>query len=223
MASDVQVPAIGGVSRRTVEIIAGAGAAFVAWRWWSARSAANSAAVPTPVDTANTGADQSSVGYSNPGGIPLQTADSTGVILTDAQWTAAAESALAGLYDPTAVSNALGLYLSGQPLTGDQQLIVRAAWAIEGKPPQHPDQPIIPLQSPPAGTGSTGGSGATAAPHEYVADGTLSLNGLASARHTSTATIIALTAPHQPADVAAYLKLGSYSRALRKGTKWYTP
>lgn len=221
MAESVTLPGVGGVPRRTVEIIGGGAVAFVAWRWWRSRATANSAAVPVPVDTSNSGSAQSSVGYSNPGGIPLQTADSTGVILTDAQWTQAAESALSGLYDPSTVITALGSYLAGQPLTADQQIIVRAAWAIEGKPPEHPSLPIVPVQSPPASGG--GSTPPSSAPREYVSDGTISLNGLASARHTNANTIVALTMPHQPADVTAYLKLGSYSRVLPKGTKWYTP
>lgn len=61
---------------------------------------------------------------------------------SNAQWAAAAETALTGYgYDPLAVATALGLYLGGQPLSQDQYQIVQAALAFEGNPPTTPPTP----------------------------------------------------------------------------------
>lgn len=223
MAEQVSLPGVGGVPRRAVEVVGGLAAAFIVWRWWRSRS--TSSATVTPVDPANTAADQSATGYINPGGIAAaDTGTSSTVITTDAAWTQKVIGDLESLgWNGQTVATALALYLSGQGLTADQELIVRAAWSVEGKPPEHPNLPILPVQNPPTTGGGTGGTPTPAAPKLYVADGKTSLDGLASAKHTNPSTIIALTMPHQPADVTAYLKLGSYSRALRAGTKWYTP
>lgn len=223
MSAEVTLPGVGGVPRHAVEVVGGLAAAFIAFRWWRSRSASNNTTVP--VDPANTAADQSATGYINPGGIAAaDNSTSSNVITTDAAWTQKVISDLEALgWNGQTVATALALYLSGQGLTTDQELIVRAAWSVEGKPPEHPSLPILPVQSPPTAGGGSGGTPTPAAPKLYVADGKTSLNGLASARHTNPNTIIALTMPHQPADVTAYLKLGSYSRAFRAGTKWYTP
>lgn len=58
-------------------------------------------------------------------------------IATNAQWAQAAETQLGQeQYDPHTVTNALGAYLTGAPLTNNEVDIARAAIALEGYPPQ---------------------------------------------------------------------------------------
>ncbi len=94
-------------------------------------------------------------GYSNPAPITVSGTQDTGAgsaPTTDQAWTAAVVQDLTGLaYDPQAVSAAVALYLGSQPLDTTQQLMIRTAWAYEGRPPQHPQLPIVPVQSPPGG------------------------------------------------------------------------
>lgn len=158
MADEVKVPGVGEQNKKVVQVVVGAAAVFVAWRWYAARKASAAAATaaagpsPLPVDTSNTGAAQGGVGYQNPGG-PLGggTGSSATGLSTNAAWTQKVEGDLANLgFDAQAVSLALGLYLSGQPLTLDQQNIVRTAWAYEGKPPESTNLAIIPAQNNPS-------------------------------------------------------------------------
>lgn len=100
-------------------------------------------------------------GYSNPAPITVSGTQDTGAgsaPTTDQAWTQAVVQDLTGLaYDPQAVSTAIALYLNSQPLDTTQQMMIRTAWAYEGRPPQHPNLPIVPVQSPP----TTGGGGGT--------------------------------------------------------------
>ena len=137
--------------KKPVLIAAGVAAVFVGWRWYKARKSSAQAAAdaPTalPVDTSNLASSQGDVGYSNPN--PMGGGTSTGGAAagatTDQEWTQKVLADLTALsYDSQAVSTAIGLYLSGQPLTLDQQNIIRMGWAFEGKPPQHTSLPMIP-------------------------------------------------------------------------------
>jgi hypothetical protein len=155
MAEDVELPAVGHVSRKTMIYGGVAAGGYVAWRWWHARQAAAAAAAgpaPLPVDTSNTGASQGATGFTNPdpGGGSGSTTYNGGGMKTDADWSTKTTSDLANIgYNAQAVAVALGLYLSSQPLTADQQMIVRVAWGMEGKPPEHTNLGIIPVQTPP--------------------------------------------------------------------------
>lgn len=146
--ADVEVPKLGKVPKKPAILIVGAAAAYVGWRWFHARST-GTGAVPVPVDTANTAAGAGVTGYSNPGGIAAQADTGTGAPGDNQAWTAKAETDLSALgYDPQTVAAALAAYLASQPLTLDQQNIVRLAWAFEGKPPQNTNLAIIPAQTP---------------------------------------------------------------------------
>ena len=152
--ADVDVPGAGKTPKKAVVVIGGIAGVYVAWRWYAARKASAAAgAAPTPVDTSNTGAAQGSVsGYTNPGGIP-QTSTTSSAPADNAAWTAKVVSDLSGIgYDGQAVALAVGQYLAGQPLTPDQQAIIRVAWGYDGKPPQSTNLSIIPAQGPPTPT-----------------------------------------------------------------------
>lgn len=93
--------------------------------------------------------------YTNPAPIgAVQTTPAGGGPQTDEQWTSAVEQDLEGLgYDPQTVATAVAQYLASQPLSSNQVLIIRTAFAWEGHPPQHPNLPIV------TGTGGGGGNG----------------------------------------------------------------
>ncbi len=188
--AETDVPGIGKTPKKAVILIGGGAAAYVAYRWYGARRASASVAAATPVDTANSAAAQGSAsGYTNPGGIPGQAPAAAG--LTDnAAWTATVEQDLAGLgYDGQAVALAVGLYLSGQPLTPDQQAIIRVAWGFDGKPPQNTNLAIIPSQAPPAPTpAATPGPAPTPAPTDPHAGQHLQPPQIATLTHGTSLT-----------------------------------
>lgn len=80
--------------------------------------------------------------------------NATGAIVDIPGWTAAVVEALGQTTDPGAITAALGDYLARIPLTADEAVIVREAWALEGYPPGGPT--TYTLAS--AGTSSPGGS-----------------------------------------------------------------
>jgi hypothetical protein len=137
------IPKIGQVPKVAVLGIGGAGAAYVAYRWWQARN--------------GTGADGTAPtdpGFEDPGTLPGVAGavpddgsfggdtggtggSSTGQITTNSAWSndALAKLTGTGAYDAGAVADALGAYLSARPLTADQIRIVQAALAVSGQPP----------------------------------------------------------------------------------------
>ena len=54
---------------------------------------------------------------------------------TNAAWATYAEGQLSGIVDPTALSAAIGVYLTGRPATSDQVSLIDQAIAIAGYPP----------------------------------------------------------------------------------------
>jgi hypothetical protein len=84
-------------------------------------------------------------GYVNPAPSGAVGLPATGVApTTDEQWTAAVQQDLEGIgYDPQVVATAIANYLASQSLTAAQVTIIRTAWAYEGRPPQHPNLPIV--------------------------------------------------------------------------------
>jgi hypothetical protein len=160
MAEEVHVPGAGEVPKKWVMVVGGVGASYVAFRWYRARSASAAAAAagaaPLPVDTSNTAAGQGATGFSNPDPGAGPSSFNSNALTTNAQWSTKVEQDLVNMgYDGQTVAAALGMYLSNQPLTGDQQAIIRVAWAMDGKPPESPNLSIIPVQSPPTGGGSS--------------------------------------------------------------------
>jgi len=76
------------------------------------------------------------IGYSG-GGSPVYGPANTGSFTSNAQWSQYVENFLESNEgaDPTTVGNAIGKYITGQPLTSDMIQIVQNAIAIAGYPP----------------------------------------------------------------------------------------
>lgn len=153
------LPVIGTVERRWVLAGAALVAGIVGYAYYKRRQS-SAAAAATAIDPA-TGlpytAESMSAGGSysnpNPGAVGAATVTGTTQITTDAQWSQQVLQQLAGIIDTTALATALGKYLAGQPLTTDESLWIRTAWALVGHPPGN--QQIILV-----GSGSTPGAGA---------------------------------------------------------------
>lgn len=74
-------------------------------------------------------------------------------ITTNAEWAQFATDRLNSLgYDPIAVGDALGKFLTRRPLTPSEANIARAAVAQAGEPPQDRPWPVL-LEQPPASVG----------------------------------------------------------------------
>lgn len=151
-------------------------AAIVYYRKHAASSASSaSSAAPSTTDTTGidpaTGfpygspEDQAALasmgsGFGYPGGGPgggtggpLPTG--TGGFTTNSQWAQAAESYM-GSNGNDAIAAALGKYLTGQPVTGDQAQIIEEAIAAEGNPPVNGPNGMPPSFKTIPGGGGTG-------------------------------------------------------------------
>lgn len=119
---------------------------------------ATSAAVSTP---APGGAGGGSIGDQVTNGPPFT---------SNAAWSQYAVSILENHgYDPGELSNTLGLYLAGQPVTAAQQSEINAATAVAGYPPVagangHPPAISVSGSVAGGGTGSTGGGPGSGSP-----------------------------------------------------------
>lgn len=150
--ADVKVPGLGQTKKTWVIVGITAAGGFVAYRWWQSRSGASTAAAATTavVDPNNPGTGNVAATAQN---APASTDSTLSVGVSappftdNASWTQAAVNYLSGIgYDPSTVAQALGLFLGRQPLTSDQQNIVRAAEGIEGLPPVGGPYPILSSQ-----------------------------------------------------------------------------
>ncbi len=143
MAEDVTVPKLGPIPKKIVIPLAVGLAGFVAWRFWTARN--DSTDEQSTVTDGEFGAVDSSIpgvigavsptnqygsdtGSSDPGNDPDR-------FTTNAGWTTYVRSQLQGTYEDSTIVSAIGNYLGAQPLSTEQQTIVRAAIAVGGYPP----------------------------------------------------------------------------------------
>lgn len=143
MAETLDVPKVGKVPRKTVLLVGGAGAGIAVFLWYRQRSAATAAAADVaavPVDStglSDMGADVTGTGTGAPvtgytgNGSDTATTGPT----TNGAWSTVAAEALAGSFDQAAVTEALGRYLSKQPLSDLDQRIIQSAIAFAGYPP----------------------------------------------------------------------------------------
>ena len=96
-------------------------------------------------------------------GTPINNTPPSTPVTTNAQWAQAAINQLQGDgYDPMTVSQTLGAYELGQPVTAANEGIVQAAIGIEGYPPQPGSNgypPAINVQGTPGGGGGGGQGG----------------------------------------------------------------
>jgi hypothetical protein len=94
-----------------------------------------------------------SPGAGGPGGPPFT---------DNAAWATYAEQQLAGIVDPTALSAALGVYLTGRPASSSQVSLIDQAIAIAGYPPVAGTSPAgYPPAIKQGGGGNPGGGGTT--------------------------------------------------------------
>lgn len=141
--SEVDVPKVGPVKKRTLVIIGGGFAVFLAWRYYAASSGLEEASE-----------DGGDPGFEDDGTIPAvdgatdwygagggSTGDGTAseqpTIRTNAQWSQYARDQLLATdtYSGSLISSALGKYLSGKPLSAKEVEVVQAAIAYAGYPP----------------------------------------------------------------------------------------
>jgi hypothetical protein len=100
-----------------------------------------------------------SYGYGYPNSYPTT---QPGQFTSNAAWAQAAEQYMAGQGggDPVAIGNALGKYITGQPVTPDMQSLIEQAIAFEGYPPVSGPNGFPPSVNT-ANPGSTGSTGTT--------------------------------------------------------------
>ena len=235
----METPAGGKLKKNKYVVIGGGvGIALVLYGYWrrkkNAAAATDSGTVdPNAIDPATgipygqeSGYGGNYLGASVPN--PYVSAAGTNTVNTTAYtsnvaWLADAIQYATGYFQasPVLAASATGKYLAqnASGLNPSEYSLVQQIVALIGPPPVGTFRLIqaAPSQNP------SGGGGTTQHTIVYVADGKTSLDGLASRYQVTPASIIAATTPHQPADVAAYLALGAYSRALRAGTHWYVP
>ncbi len=125
--------------KKVYVIVGGAALTFVGFRWWKSRGAGETSSEAAGVDEssadflAESGPGSASGGS---GGYAEQVVAAQGA-LTNSAWAQEAVSLLSGVgWESQAVATALGKYLAGTPLTPTEVLIVNAALALNGRPPQ---------------------------------------------------------------------------------------
>jgi hypothetical protein len=124
-------------NRQTYLAAGGVAAAYVGYRWWTARGTSGE----EPADTAVDGGSVTDTpgGDYGPGNVQYGGADISdpAQISTNAEWTAFAVAAMVQQgWDGQVAQAAIGKYLTDQVLTATEEGIVRAAVAVAGWPPQ---------------------------------------------------------------------------------------
>ncbi len=163
MAGTVKLPLVGETNKATLVIAGLAGVTALGWAVWKdkkSKTAASTAAATTTTSTAGTGYGYAAQTYQPYGygfgasglgeyggggegdygygyyGAGDPTEEVPGQAATNAQWSEAAVSALTNAgWSGTDVLTALGLYITGSPVTATQEQIIQAAIAAEGYPP----------------------------------------------------------------------------------------
>jgi len=164
---------------------------------------------------ASGGFDAGYYGY----GVPYPPGETTQAVAytTNAQWAQAAINQLQNDgYSAQSVSEALGPYELGQPISAAQESIVQAAIAIEGYPPvpgQSGNPPGFNIQGT---TGGGTGGGQTTSPKTITANGTETMAAIARAGGITEKQLIALNPQY-----ASFAKrtLGS-GKPVTKGSVW---
>lgn len=142
MADDVDVPKIGKVDKKVLIPIVVAAGGYIAYRYWRARNDVGEGE-PTDPGMEDPGMIPGVVGavkpdnsYGIPGG---DTSTSGGGFrgTTNSEWTEYVTERLQQdtRWSYSTITVALGNFLTGKPLSNDQQDIVRAALGIAGQPP----------------------------------------------------------------------------------------
>lgn len=144
MAEDVEIPKVGKLPKKVIIPLAVGLAGFVAWRFWAARNETSDG--DSTITDGEFGAVDSSIpgvvgavsptnSYGSDSGATDDAGNDPTRFTTNAGWSNYVRSQLQGSYEDSAIVAALGNYLGSQPLSTDQQTIVRAAIAVGGYPP----------------------------------------------------------------------------------------
>jgi hypothetical protein len=165
MADTIKLPLVGETSKGTVFIAGLAGVAALGWAWYKKKETAKSSAATAAASTATTATPTAGYGYGaysyQPYGYGFgssglgeygggtgdygygyygagePTEEVPTQATTNQQWVEAAMGVLSGAgYTEATSLPALGLYITGSPLSSAQVAIVQAAIAAEGYPPQ---------------------------------------------------------------------------------------
>lgn len=135
MAETIKVPGVGQVKRAYV--IAGGAlvVGIVGYAWWSRGSGGGDVPAYSEEDISDVVTDTPGGSAGSPANSGGDSTDGSTDPDSDAEWVNLAASLLEGSYELTAIHEALGLYITGQPLTSAQERIVRAAIGVAGYPP----------------------------------------------------------------------------------------
>lgn len=146
LTGEVDVPVVGSVDKRVLIAVGGAGAAFVAWRWWAARGMAGGGE-DAPVDpgmedpgvlpgVAGAVKPDNGYGLDDGGGDELTGYGFRGK--SNSQWTQYVTTHLSqsATWPYEVIVTALGAFIGNRPLDATQQQIVGAAIALAGYPPE---------------------------------------------------------------------------------------
>lgn len=138
MADDVKVPKVGKMNRKILIPIAVGAAAYIGWRYYQASKVSAVTTVdPGMTDPGTLPGVSGALPADNLfGGTTGGTGGSTSQVTTNAQWSDVVMGKLAGdQWTNSQIAAALGNLLTSQPLSDDQQTIVRAAIGVAGYPP----------------------------------------------------------------------------------------
>lgn len=165
MADTITLPGLGPTKRTTVYLLGGILVLVAGVAWYRSKKQPAASAPPSSSDSSSSAADQTGAGPFDGTGSgasgpnwptsPVQPQGFT----SNAQWAQAVEDYLVNTVhngsNADVIGAALGKYLTGQPLSSDQVVIVEQAIAFGGYPPVNG-----PAGHPPAYfTASSGGSG----------------------------------------------------------------
>lgn len=159
MAGQVTLPGVGPVSKKALYIGGGVAAVVMGVLYLRKRK---TAVTPAATDTSSstdtsgtdtTGLDTSGGGFFTGGGGAGFPGGAVNMPTSNPQWFAQAMQALSGVVDQTALASALGKYLTGTAVTGDEEAIIDQAIAAAGEPPVAGPNGYPPAirQSPPGG------------------------------------------------------------------------
>lgn len=162
MDGTVKIPGIGPMPKVQVYALGAGAAAIVAFAYYRARNSAAPTVVDPSVDPAGLIGDPAGGGsFVNPapsGAVPDPTVQAAP--RTNAEWSQRVTEALAFSFDGAMIQTVLGKYLDRQGLTTSEQLLIRTAWAFEGRPPEG-TYPIVPATTSTPTTPTTPGGGTT--------------------------------------------------------------
>jgi hypothetical protein len=193
MAETITLPGVGPVKKQTALLLGGAVILVGGIAWYRSRNAASSGPSSSSPAAGSGSADQSGTidpatgyAYGSPedqaalaaqangnyggygGGYSGSSGSYPGSYTTNAQWAQAAEDYLVNTVggEANTVGNAIGKYITGQPVTSDQVTVIEEAIAFAGYPPVNGPSGYPPsyrtASTPPSGGSGSGSTKLTA-------------------------------------------------------------